>query len=89
MATNWFSNWGQNVWDGSHFPGGLPIHTGGDLPNQTNKQRKHGHDQYLGPYTVTQVNDNGTVKLVKVAKNNNGGAVHETWNIRMIYPCMA
>ena len=56
---------------------------------KADKQRKHGHDQYLGPYTVTQVNDNGTVKLVKVAENNNGGAVHETWNIRMIYPCMA
>ena len=56
---------------------------------KADKQRKHGHDKYLGPYAVTQVNDNGTVKLVKVAENNNGGAVHETWNIRMIYPCMA
>ena len=49
--------------------------------------RKHGRDLYLGPYTVTQVNDNGTVKLVKVA--NNGGAVHETWHIRNLVPYLA
>jgi len=37
---------------------------------------------------ITQVYDNGTVKLVKVA-DNNGGAVSQTWNIRNIEPRMA
>ena len=49
--------------------------------------RKHGSDQYSGPHTVTQVNNNGTVKLSKAATN--GGAVIETWNVRNIDPCMA
>ena len=46
--------------------------------------RKHGQPQYAGPYTVSQVNDNGTVKLTKAA---NGGAVTQTWNIRNLDPC--
>ena len=46
--------------------------------------RKHGEDHYAGPYTVTQVNNNGTVKLSKTTAN---GAVYETsWNIRNIAP---
>lgn len=49
-------------------------------PNQ-----KHGADRYSGPFTITQVNDNGTIKLTKVATN--GRAVHETWNIRNLDPC--
>jgi hypothetical protein len=48
-------------------------------------KRKHGSDPYLGPMRITQVNDNGTVKLIKVA-DNNGGAVSQTWNIRNIEP---
>jgi hypothetical protein len=48
--------------------------------------RKHGSDRWSGPYTLTQVNDNGTVKLSKVAPN--GGAVIQTWNVRNIDPCM-
>ena len=51
------------------------------------KGRKHGNDPYLGPMRITQVNDNGTVKLVKVAET--GGAVHQTWNIRNLNPRMA
>ena len=47
-------------------------------------QRKHGSDKYTGPHTLTTVNDNGTVTLRKDA---NGGAVHETWNIRNLEPC--
>ena len=42
--------------------------------------RKHGVDMFTGPYTVSAVYDNGTVKLRKAAKN--GGAVYQTWNIR-------
>jgi len=37
---------------------------------------------------ITQVNDNGSVKLIKVA-DNNGGAVSQTWNIRNVEPHMA
>ena len=49
--------------------------------------QKHGSDQYSGPHTVTQVNNNGTVKLSKAAYN--GRAVIETWNVRNLDPCMA
>ena len=48
------------------------------LPN-----RKHGEDFFKGPYTVSQVNNNGTVKLTKATTN---GAVTQTWNIRQIEP---
>ncbi len=48
--------------------------------------RKHGSDRYSGPHNVTQVFDNGTVKLSKVASN--GRAVYETWDIRNLTPCM-
>jgi len=50
--------------------------------------RKHGTNPYVAPMRITQVNDNGTVKLVKVV-DNNGGVVSQTWNIRNIEPCMA
>ena len=49
--------------------------------------RKHGRDMFRGPYTVTRVNDNGTVWLTRVTPA--GGAVSETWNIRNVEPCMA
>ena len=45
--------------------------------------RKHGVDHYAGPYTVTQVNNNGTIKLSKTTAN---GAVYETWNIHNLEP---
>ena len=48
--------------------------------------RKHGEDFFQGPYTVSQVNANGTVKLTKATTN---GAVSQTWNIRNIEPCKA
>jgi len=47
--------------------------------------RKFGSDKQLGPYTVTRVNDNGTLTLTKVTAN--GGAVTQTWNVRNIDPC--
>jgi len=51
--------------------------------------RKHGSNPFLNHMSITtQVNDNGTVKLVKVA-DNNGGVVSQTWNIRNIEPRMA
>jgi len=46
--------------------------------------RKHGSNPHLDPMRITQVNDNSTVKLVKVA--NDGGAVSQTWNIRNVEP---
>ena len=48
--------------------------------------RKHGSDRYEGPFIVNRVNDNGTLRLSKVAPN--GGAVYSTWNIRNVDPCM-
>jgi ribosomal protein L21E len=49
-------------------------------------KRKHGSDQYKGTFTVTQVYDNGTVKLSRATPE--GGAVYETWNIRNVDPCL-
>ena len=46
--------------------------------------RKHGEPHNRGPYTVTKVNDNGTVQLREDAQD--GGAVYQTWNIRNIFP---
>ena len=40
---------------------------------------KYGHVSYQGPYTITKVNNNGTVRLLK-------GAVSDTFNIRLIKP---
>ena len=48
--------------------------------------RKHGSAQFKGPYTVTKVNDNGTVQLKQVTSDG-GGAVYQTWNIRNLDPC--
>ena len=45
-------------------------------------KRKHGSDQYKGTFTVTQVYDNGTVKLSRATPE--GGAVYEIWNIRNV-----
>ena len=52
-----------------------------------NPNRKHGEPQNKGPYTVSQINDNGTVQLRKDAAN--GGAVFQTWNIRNLIPSKA
>ena len=51
---------------------------------QEDPHRKLEGARYSGPYTVTQVNDNGTVQL---SKATNGGAVLSTWNIRNVKPC--
>ena len=48
--------------------------------------RKHGHRQFLGPYTVHEVYDNGTLRLVKASTH---GAVYQTWNIRNVDPILA
>ena len=60
-------------------------YTVGDQVLIANKpNRKHGSDQYQGPYTVTQVYNNGTVRLQKATAR--GGVVDETWNIRNLTP---
>ena len=46
--------------------------------------RKHGADRYSGPYEVSQVFDNGTLKLRQ--GTNRGGAVYQTWNVRNVTP---
>ena len=45
--------------------------------------RKHGSDKYAGPFTITEVKNNGTVKL---RKDTQRGASYKTWNIRNIEP---
>ena len=61
---------------------------GQEVHVKQNPNRKHGEgtDQYIGPYTVSQVNDNGTVQLSRATTR---GAVYQTWNIRNIDPYMA
>ena len=49
--------------------------------------RKFGDPRYRGPYDVTAVNDNGTVRLRM--RTNRAGAVYQTWNIRNILPYQA
>jgi len=49
---------------------------------------KHGYDPHLGLMRITQVDDNGTVKLIKVSEEN-GGAVTQTWNVWNMQPRVA
>jgi hypothetical protein len=51
---------------------------------ETDPNRKHGEDRYIGPFEVTAVNDNGTLTLRQ--DTNRGGAVFQTWNLRNIVP---
>jgi hypothetical protein len=52
-----------------------------------NPHQKLQGARFEGPYTVTQVNDKGTLQL---SKATHGGAVlQQTWNIRNIQPCEA
>ena len=51
-----------------------------DLILKKNERKtKYGKDAYQGPWTVTHVNNNGTVKIKK-------GIVSDTINIRNIHP---
>ena len=60
-------------------------HSPGDrVMVRLNPNREHGSDRYDGPFTITDVNDNGTVRL---SKATNGGAVYQTWNIRNLDQC--
>ena len=46
---------------------------------KTDMTTKYGQDPYVGPYTIVQVNDNGTIRC---RKNN----VLDTVNIRNVHP---
>ena len=46
--------------------------------------RKLEGRRFTGPYTVTQVYDNGAVQLSQATTR---GAVLQTWNIRKLRPC--
>ena len=48
--------------------------------------RKLEGARWIGPYTVSRVNDNGTLQLTKSAPTGNG-AVSQVWNIRQVKPC--
>jgi len=64
-------------------------HNAGDVAAvKAGKGRTHDSNPCLDPMRITQVHDNATVKLVKVA-DNNGGAVSQTWNIRNVERRMA
>jgi hypothetical protein len=49
--------------------------------------RKHGADRYKGPYSITNVYDNGTVQLMQ--NTPAGGVVAQTWNVRQLTPYKA
>ena len=57
---------------------------GDEVMVRSDPSRKLEGVRFNGPYTVTQVYDNGTVQL---SKATNSGAVLQTWNIRNVKPC--
>ena len=57
-------------------------HPGDEVMVREDPNRKLEGAQFSGPYTVTQVNDNGTV-----SKATHRGAVLQTWNICNVKPC--
>jgi hypothetical protein len=62
-------------------------HVGDKVVVEQDHNRKHGADRQKGPFTVTNVYDNGTVRLRK--RTPAGGAVFQTWNIRKVFPYKA
>ena len=50
---------------------------------EADPDRKLEGARFIGPYTVSQVYDNGTAKLTKATTR---GAVSQTWNIRKLRP---
>jgi hypothetical protein len=58
--------------------------TGDQVMVKEDPHRKPSGARFSGPYTVTQVNDNGTILL---SKATNCGAVLTKWNIRNVKPC--
>jgi len=58
-------------------------HIGDQVLILVDPNRKHGGDIRTGPYTITNVYENGTVKL---RKPKGEGFVLKTWNIRNLRP---
>jgi hypothetical protein len=54
------------------------------IVNKEDQHCKLSGARFSGPYTVTQVNDNGTIHL---SRATNGGAVLTMWNIPNVKPC--
>jgi hypothetical protein len=52
---------------------------GNKIMIKNDPQRKYGEQAYSGPFTILQVNDNGTVRYQK-------GLTRDTINIRNITP---
>ena len=61
-------------------------HPGDEVMVKADPSRKLDGPRWIGPYTVSQVYDNGTLQLTKAAPTA-GGAVSQTWNIRQVKPC--
>ena len=51
---------------------------------RTKHNRKYGEDAYIGPFTIDQVHDNGTLKLRQSTQS--GGVIYQTWNIHNVLP---
>jgi hypothetical protein len=45
--------------------------------------KKHGNNRHQGPSTITNMYDNGTVRLRQ--RTPAGGAVFQTWNIQKVF----
>src|SRR5512145_1201594 len=54
---------------------------------QQDPNQKHGADRYKGPYSISHVYDNGTVRLTQ--NTPAGGVVFQTWNVRNLTPYKA
>jgi hypothetical protein len=54
-------------------------HVGDEVLIKQDQNTKFGSNPYKGPYTVTEVRTNGTVRVSE-------GIVEDTYNVRMITP---
>ena len=58
---------------------------GDEVMIKDDPSRKLEGNRFIGPFTVNQVFDNGTVQLAKADKNRSN-AVYSPWNIRQLKP---
>jgi hypothetical protein len=58
-------------------------HVGDKVKVKNSMHNKFGEDPYTGPYTVTKVYNNGTLRL---RKRTAKGALYQTYNIRNVEP---
>ena len=50
---------------------------------KTEQSRKYGVNPYKGPYEIVDINNNGSVHLKALLGR---GAVHQTYNLRNLFP---